>query len=108
MDSNQVYQETKPQVNNNNSNVRTDSYFDGGLLGFIGWGILAFLVTILTLGIGAPWAACMLYSYQFKHTVYSGRRLKFEGTGGDLFLNCLKWFLLSIVTLCFSTSCNAM
>lgn len=79
--------------------VRSNSYFDGGVLALIGWRILAFLVTVLTLGLGAPWAKCMLYSYQVKHTVYSGKRLKFVGTGGSLFLNTLKWILLSIITL---------
>lgn len=78
--------------------VRTDSYFDGGLLELIGWRILAGLITGFTLGIGGPWASCMLYNYQYKHTVYNGKRLKFEGTGGDLFVNRFKWFFLSIVT----------
>ena len=79
--------------------ARTDSYFDGGLLELIGWRILSFLITVFTLGIGAPWGKCMLYNYQFKHTVYNGKRLKFEGTGGDLFVNYFKWILLSIITL---------
>ena len=82
----------KPKV------VRTDSYFDGGLLELIGWRILAFLVTAVTLGIAYPWAACMLYNYQFKHTVYNGKRLKFEGTGGDLFVNMFKWVFFSLIT----------
>ena len=79
--------------------VRTDSYFDGGLLELIGWRILAFLITAITFGIGAPWAKCMLYSYEIKHTVYNGKRLKFEGTGGDLFVNIFKWIVFSIITL---------
>lgn len=79
--------------------VRTDSYFDGGLLELIGWRILSFLIKAVTLGIGAPWADCMLYSYQFKHTVYNGKRLKFEGTGGDLFVNRFIWIFLTIITL---------
>ena len=82
----------KPQV------VRTDSYFDGGLLELIGWRILAFLITGVTLGIAYPWAACMLYNYQFKHTVYNGKRLKFEGTGGDLFVNMFKWLFFTLIT----------
>lgn len=91
----QVFQEveTKKKV------VRTDSYFDGGLLELIGWRILAFLITAVTFGIATPWAQCMLYSYQFKHTVYNGKRLKFEGTGGDLFVNMFKWIFFSIITL---------
>jgi len=90
----EVYQEVEPIK----KEVRTDSYFDGSLIELIGWRILAFLITIVTLGIAAPWGSCMLYSYQIKHTVYNGKRLKFEGTGGDLFVNKFKWVLLTIIT----------
>lgn len=79
--------------------ARTDSYFDGSVLDLIGWKILAFLITTITLGIGAPWAKCMLYSYQIRHTVYNGKRLKFEGTGGSLFVNTFKWIFFTIITL---------
>lgn len=97
-----LYEEAAPQfqeVQVQKQAARTDSYFDGGLLELIGWRFLAGLITIITLGIGSSWAKCMLYNYQFKHTVYNGKRLKFEGTGGDLFVNRFKWILLSIVTL---------
>ena len=90
-----IYQE----VETKKKEIRTDSYFDGGVLELIGWRILAFLITIVTLGIAAPWAQCMLYSWQIKHTVYNGKRLKFEGTGGDLFVNIFKWIFFSIITL---------
>ena len=90
----EVYQEVEPRK----KEVRTDSYFDGGLIELIGWKLLSFLITIVTLGIAAPWGKCMLYSYQIKHTVYNGKRLKFEGTGGDLFVNKFKWLLLTIIT----------
>ena len=97
-----IYEEEKPQfqeVQVQKQAARTDSYFDGGLLELIGWRILAGLITIITFGIGSSWGKCMLYNYQFKHTVYNGKRLKFEGTGGDLFVNRFKWIFLSIVTL---------
>ena len=87
------------EVNVKKPVARTDSYFDGGLLELIGWKILAGLITIITVGIARPWAKCMIYSWQFKHTVYNGKRLKFEGTGGDLFVQYFKWILLSIITL---------
>ena len=90
----EVYQEVEPKK----KEVRTDSYFDGSLIELIGWRLLAFLITIITLGIAAPWGSCMLYAYQMKHTVYNGKRLKFEGTGGDLFVNQFKWVLLTIIT----------
>lgn len=90
----EVFQEVEPIK----KEIRTDSYFDGGLIELIGWNILSFLISVITLGIGAPWGKCMLYSYQMKHTVYNGKRLKFEGTGGDLFVNMFKWILLTIIT----------
>lgn len=87
----EIQLEQKPQ--------RTDSYFDGGLLELIGWRILASLITVVTIGIARPWAQCMLYGYEYNHTVYNGKRLKFEGKGGELFVNYFKWFFLTIVTL---------
>lgn len=91
----EVYQE----VETIKKEVRTDSYFDGSLIELIGWKLLSILITIVSFGIAAPWGACMIYSYQINHTVYNGKRLKFEGTGGDLFVNIFKWVLLSIITL---------
>ena len=75
------------------------SYFDGGLLQLIGWQILGGLVTVLTLGICYPWAICMIYRWEAKHTVINGRRLKFNGTAMQLFGNWIKWILLTIITL---------
>ena len=91
----ETYQEIEPIK----KEIRTDSYFDGGLIELIGWRLLSFLITIITFGIAAPWGACMIYAYEINHTVYNGKRLKFEGTGGDLFVNIFKWVLLSIITL---------
>ena len=59
----EVYQEVEPKK----KEVRTDSYFDGSLIELIGWRLLAFLITIFTLGIAAPWGERMLYSYQINH-----------------------------------------
>ena len=79
--------------------VQTEkSYFDGGLLQLIGWQILGGLVTALTLGICYPWAVCMLYRWEAKHTVINGRRLRFDGTAAQLFGNWIKWVLLTIIT----------
>lgn len=76
-----------------------ESYFDGGLLQQIGWGILAALLTIVTLGLGAPWATCIMQRWETKHTVVNGKRLAFDGTGGQLFGTYIKWFLLCLITL---------
>ena len=75
------------------------SYFDGGLLQLIGWQILGYLVTVLTLGICFPWAFTMIYSWEAKHTVIEGKRLVFDGTAIELFGQWIKWILLTIITL---------
>jgi uncharacterized membrane protein YjgN (DUF898 family) len=78
---------------------QSQSEFDGGLLQLIGWSILAFLVTALTLGICFPWAFCMVLRWQINHTIIEGRRLQFNGKGIGLLGNWIKWMLLSIITL---------
>jgi len=75
-----------------------ESYFDGGILDYIGYSILAALICGLTFGIATPWAVCMMQSWKTKHTVVDGQRLYFDGTGAQLFGNWIKWFLLTIIT----------
>ena len=79
--------------------TRTDSYFDGKLLELIGWKLLAYLISSVTATIASPWGKCLVYKYQFSHTIYNGKRLKFEGNGGDLFINRFKWIFFTIITL---------
>lgn len=79
--------------------IRTDSYFDGKLLELIGWNLLRFLITMVTLGIAGPWGEVMLMRYQIEHTVLNGKRLKFEGSGGSLFVEKFKWFFFTLITL---------
>ncbi len=74
------------------------SYFDGGLLQLIGWRILGALVTVFTFGICYPWALCMVYNWETKHTVINGKRLAFDGGATQLFGNWIKWLLLCIIT----------
>jgi uncharacterized membrane protein YjgN (DUF898 family) len=74
-------------------------YFDGGAGTYFGTGILAFLITVLTLGLGTPWAICLRYSWRTKHTYINGHRLRFTGSGGRLFGNWIKWFFFMIITL---------
>lgn len=78
---------------------RTDSYFDGKVLELIGYGILSFLITAATLGIASAWAEKLLIAYKIDHTVYNGKRLKFEGTGASLFVQRFKWIFFTIITL---------
>lgn len=82
-----------------NAKIELESYFDGGLAQMIGCNILAVLLTILTLGLGFPWAMCMKKAWEVEHTVVDGRRLTFDGNGAQLFGNYIKWVLLTIITL---------
>lgn len=76
-----------------------DSYFDGGLAQLIGYLLLGSLVTLATLGICYPWAICMIYRWEAKHTVVNGQRLQFDGTALGLFGQWIKWLVLTIITL---------
>jgi uncharacterized membrane protein YjgN (DUF898 family) len=87
------------RIQNNVPKGEGKSYFDGGLLQYVGWSILGFLVTTLTLGICYPWAITMILGWKTRHTVINGRRLKFTGSAIGLFGNWIKWWLLCLITL---------
>lgn len=74
-------------------------YFDGGAATYFGTSILAFLVTVLTLGIAFPFALVLRERWKAKHTFIEGRQLIFNGSGLGLFGHWIKWFLLTIITL---------
>ena len=88
-----------PTVNINVTSVSGESRFDGGLLQLVGWTLLELLITVCTLGICLPWAYCMVYRWEAKHTVINGHRLAFDGTAMQLFGKWLLWLLLTIVTV---------
>lgn len=79
--------------------MENKSYFDGGLLQLVGWRILGFLLTVCTLGICYPFALCMMYGWETKHTVVNGHRLTFDGNGLQLWGKWIIWLLLSVITL---------
>ena len=78
--------------------MENQSYFDGSLLQLIGWQILGSIITAFTFGICYPWAVCMIYGWEAKHTIINGRRLTFDGTAMQLFGNWIKWLLLTVIT----------
>jgi uncharacterized membrane protein YjgN (DUF898 family) len=39
-----------------------------------------------------------MWKFIISHAVVDGKRLSFDGTGGQLFGNWIKWFLLSVIT----------
>lgn len=75
------------------------SYFDGGVLANLGYGLLCAAITAITFGICHPWAFCIKKEWRTRHTVVDGRRLVFDGTGAQLFGNWIKWLLLMFVTI---------
>ena len=70
--------------------MNSESYFDGGILGYIGYSILGAIICAFTLGIGTPWAVCMMQNWKTKHTVIDGKRLYFDGTGAQLYRGHIK------------------
>lgn len=88
-----------PAANQTVVDPAAESKFTGGLLGLIGINILRWLLIAFTLGIGTTWAACMVKRWYVSHTIINGCKLTFDGKGGQLLGNWIKWILLSIITL---------
>src|SRR5574344_779390 len=75
-----------------------ESTFDGTLGGLIGHKILFGFLSSITLGIGFPWAFCLMEKWEIGHTIVNGKRLKFDGTGSQLLGKWIVWLLLTIIT----------
>lgn len=73
--------------------------FDGGAATYVGTGLLAFLITVLSFGFCYPFALVLRERWRAKHSYIDGHQLVFTGTGWGLFGNWVKWFLLCIVTI---------
>ena len=74
------------------------STWDGGVFETVINSIAASLIITFTCGIATPWAICYMIRFIVSHAVIDGKRLVFTGTGGSLFGNWIKWFLLTIIT----------
>lgn len=75
------------------------SYFDGGVLEYWLYQIGGSFLMTITFLIATPWVLCMIERWRVRHIVIDGRRLRFDGTGGQLFGNWIKWLLLTIITI---------
>jgi uncharacterized membrane protein YjgN (DUF898 family) len=74
------------------------STWDGSVFDTVVNSIAASLICVLTCGLGAPWAICYIMKFVIGHAVIDGKRMRFDGTGGQLFGNWLKWLLLTFIT----------
>ncbi len=75
------------------------SKFTGNFISYFGWSCLGIFITIFSFGILFPAALCLMDNYKISHTVYDGQELEFSGNVWSLFLNWIKWIVLSIITL---------
>ncbi|MBE6801899.1 MAG: DUF898 family protein [Ruminococcaceae bacterium] len=76
----------------------TASKFTGGAGGWFGYHVLFIVLSLVTFGIGMPFAMVMLERWKLSNTVIGGSPLAFNGLGGRLFGKMLLWALLSVVT----------
>lgn len=73
--------------------------FDGWLLQKLGWILLGALVTVCTAGICFPAAYIWVLRWQYKHSLYDGKRLSFDGKVSQLLGKWVCWLLLCIPTV---------
>lgn len=75
------------------------SYFDGKLHQFIGWNLLGWLVTFVSLGICFPLWYGWIVKWECKHTVIRGYREYFDGKPSSLIPRWILWSFLTLITL---------
>ncbi len=77
----------------------TESRFEGTFWGNLGVNFVVYFVSIITLSLAWPAMCCFRLRWVYSNTIIGGYRLKFTGTGGQLFGKYISWLLLSIVTI---------
>ncbi|MCI1244887.1 MAG: DUF898 family protein [Bacilli bacterium] len=80
-------------------NPAPSNRFDGKPYQVLLNALFAFFVTALSLGIAFPWVYCRLEAWGYDHTVYEGKRVHFDGHGGQLIGKWVLWWFLSLITL---------
>ena len=72
--------------------------FTGTAASYLGTGILAYLVTIFSLGILFPLAICWIYEWEIDNLIVNGQRMKFTGSAIGLFGHWIKWWVFCLFT----------
>jgi uncharacterized membrane protein YjgN (DUF898 family) len=80
------------------ASMATGSTWDGGVFETFVATVVTSLFIFITCGIATPWAICYMIKFITEHAVIDGRRLRFDGTGAQLFGNWIKWLVLLIIT----------
>ena len=75
------------------------SGFEGRLIALIGINILTSFVSTITLGLALPAMYCFKKRWLYRNTIINGYRLKFTGTGAQLFGKYILWTFLGIITI---------
>jgi uncharacterized membrane protein YjgN (DUF898 family) len=73
--------------------------FDGGAGTYFGTALLAFLITVFTLGLCYPFGLVLRERWRAKHSYIEGRQLAFNGSAWGLFGLWWKWLILIIITI---------
>lgn len=84
---------------NNTPKEVSPSRFTGGAFANFGINFAVVLVSLITVGIAYPFMMCWKLRWEADHTYIDGRKLVFDGNGGQLLGKWLLWMLLSIVTI---------
>lgn len=74
------------------------SDFTGSALVNFGMNFVIGFVSLITLGIAYPFMLAWKLKWEAEHTYIDGRQLAFDGNGGQLLGNYIKWILLCLIT----------
>ncbi|MHB1354679.1 MAG: DUF898 family protein [Anaerolineae bacterium] len=81
--------------------MRQKLEFRGSWMDIFGATLMMALLSLITLGIGAPWGYVHYRKTILSHTYHNEQPLRFDGSGGQLFGHMLVVLLLTLITLGF-------
>ena len=92
------YQNTVPPTDPVAELRKTPSVFTGTTIACIGITLLTGFVSFVSLGFAYLAMFCFFKRWYYSNTIINGYRMRFTGSGGQLFGKYILWTFLSIVT----------
>ena len=91
-----------PEITVNHNSLeelkKKKSRFEGRLIALIGITLLTTFLSTISLGFAYPAMYCFKKRWLYSNTVINGYRMKFTGTGAQLFGKYILWTFLGIIT----------
>lgn len=82
-----------------NTRSKENGNWNGSIISLFFYGVLKYLLTIISLGILNTFFSISCYKYDIEHTIIDGKELTFDGKAKDVFKIRIKRLVFGVLTI---------